>query len=171
MKKPICCCVLLAFLVGCTPRYILKGTYQETPYTIPLAKTSNDLWLEIIEFLAQEKISPKFIKKKKHLIVTDTTMFRDKYTVENNLGRLEDSTKYVVLPVVKNSNYLKNAYAYWTIKIQTRHQKTAIVLELSKVTANYSTDDGPQKLIGNKVSTGVFEKKMQDFLQSKGLLQ
>jgi len=170
MKKLFCLFLVALILASCAPRYALKGTYQETPYAIPLTKTTNDLWLEIMEFLSQEKIAPKFIKKKKSLIVTDTVSFHEKFTVENTLGKLEDSTKYIVLPVLKNSAYLKSAYAHWTIKIQKHKGKTAIVIELSKVMANYNIDNGSQKLVGNKVSTGEFEKKFQSYLQSKGLL-
>lgn len=166
MKNTICFSTLLLLLVGCAPRYALKGTYRETPYVIPTTKSTEETWLQVLDFLVQEKITPQLVKKKKSLIVTDIVPLKDFSTMEDSRGKLLDSTQYIVLPEIKKAGmYLKSASAHWTIKVHSHKNKTAVVVELSKVTATYDSNEDITKLIGDKVSTGAFERKMQAFLQ------
>ncbi|MES2680359.1 MAG: hypothetical protein V4635_10760 [Bacteroidota bacterium] len=118
-----------------------------------------------MDFLVQEKITPQFLKKKKSLVVTDYMSFKDSYTVEDAKGALVDSTKYIVLPEMANgAEPLVSATGYWTIKVHSHRNKTAVTIDLSKVTAVYDSKEKTTKLIGKQVSTGQFEKKLQAFL-------
>ncbi len=166
MKHLISLSTLVLIFSSCAPRYSLKGTYREHPYAIPTTKSTDDTWLQVLDFLVQEKITPQTIKKKKALIITDHVSFKDHYTIEDAQGRLMDSTQYVVLPQLKNGTEpLINAKGYWTIKVHSHKNKTAVLIELSKVTAVYDSNEKTTKLIGNKVSTGAFEKRLEAFIK------
>lgn len=165
--KNIVCLLLIGLIFGsCAQRYTLKGTYREAPYAIPAKKDPYLAWLQVQDFMSQEKIIPRFLKKKKYLIITEPQSFKDDYTNENTEGTLVDSTKYVVLPIVKNNAPLISATAHWIVKVSTHKKKATVLIELSKVVALYDTKGETTKLIGNKVSTGVFEKKMEAYILS-----
>lgn len=163
MKNSICLSVITLLFIGCAQRYTLKGTYRESPYAIPTNKPADTVWVQLMDFMARERITPSMVKKKKYLIITDTYSFKELHTLEDANGKPADSTKYLVLPKLDKMSLI-NATAYWTIKIQTRNHKTAVLIELSKVTATYDSKNGTTKLVGNKVSTDRFEKKLQAFL-------
>ncbi|HOZ87698.1 MAG TPA: hypothetical protein PL029_08070 [Bacteroidia bacterium] len=165
MKLLISLCTLVLIFSSCAQRFTLKGSYRDHPYPIPTTKSTEETWLQVMDFLVQEKLTPQLLKKKKSLVVTDYMSFKDTYTVEDAKGALVDSTKYVVLPEMKNgAEPLITATGYWTIKVHSHKNKTAVTIDLSKVTAVYDSKEKTTKLIGNKVSTGQFEKKLQAFL-------
>jgi hypothetical protein len=165
MKHVLFLSITALLMAGCAKRYTLKGNYREIPYAIPVKQPADTVWAQLMAFMNQEHIVPSIVKKKKHLIITDTYSFKDVHTQEDPNGKLEDSTKFVVLPKLQNNMSLVGATAYWTIRIQERKAKTAVLIELSKVTATYESKDGnTTKLVGNNVSTDRFEKKLQDFL-------
>jgi hypothetical protein len=165
MKHVLLLSITALLMAGCAKRYTLKGNYREIPYAIAVKQPADTVWAQLMAFMNQEHIVPSIMKKKKHLIITDTYSFKDVHTQEDPNGKLEDSTKFVVLPKLQNNMSLVGATAYWTIRIQERKAKTAVLIELSKVTATYESKDGnTTKLVGNNVSTDRFEKKLQDFL-------
>lgn len=172
MNKLILFTALTAVLLlsaSCAKRFSLAGHYQETPYAIPTTESTNDTWLHTIDFITQRGITPKIIKKNKSLMITDTISFKNYYTTEVS-GKLLDSTQYVVLPYMNDKALkLSNITAYWTIRIHSRRNKSAVLIELSKITATYNHRDKekPLILIGNHVSTGRFEGELAAYLKEK----
>lgn len=164
MKHLVYLSAITLLVAGCAPRYALKGKYRESPYAIPTKAPADSTWNQLMDFMALENITPRLVKKKKYMIISDTYSFKTSNTSEDAGGNLIDSTKYVVLPKFEKDMALINATAYWTIRIQERKNKTAVLIQLSKVTATYESKNGVTKLIGNNVSTDRFEKKLRDFL-------
>ena len=165
MKKLICLCTIVLIFTGCAQRFALKGHYRESPYAIPVKQPADTAWLRILDFIAEQNIKPRFLKKKKYLVLTEVLSFKDTYTMEDPDGKPLDLGGYVVLPKLKDNTSLMTATAYWTIKIHTKHEKSTVLIELSKVTATYDSKKEVIKLVGNHVSTGQFEKKLEAYLQ------
>ncbi len=172
MNKLILFGSLIALLLtfsSCAKRFSLAGHYQETPYAIPTTESTNDTWLRTLDFLTQRSITPRILKKEKSLLITDTLSFKDTYTIEVN-GKLLDSAKYVVLPYMNDKEFkVATITAYWTVRIHSRKNKLAVLIELSKITATYKhrDKDKPLILVGNHVSTGKFEEQLAMYLREK----
>src|SRR6218665_1295577 len=149
MKQLLALGIITLLFAACAQRYALKGTYRETPYAIKTVMPADTIWRQLMDFMVKENMTPKLMKKKKYLIISDTYSFKSTHTSEDAGGKLIDTTKYVVLPKFEKDMALVNATAYWTIRIQERKSKTAVLIELSKVTATYENKNGLTKLVGN----------------------
>src|SRR5688572_6539829 len=141
MKHILRLSLITLLFTGCAQRYALKGSYRESPYAIPTKAPVDTVWYQLMDFMVKENITPRFVKKKKYLIISDSYSFKTAHTSEDANGKLIDSTKYVVLPKFEKDMSLINATAYWTIRIQERQAKTAVLIELSKVIATYESKD------------------------------
>lgn len=174
MKKLLVSLILFCCFCSCeAPKMILKGNYQETPYSVETSKSLEEVWSNIIDLFSTHGISIKIIDKSSGLITSDHTSFLNNYTYEDEYGKPINPNAYVVIYKLKNGfgtplppDYIEGD---WNIRIKNIDGKTIINVNLVNLRSTFTTQAsryGPSSIINIPVkSTGVFEKVIAESIR------
>ena len=166
--------VLLLF-VSCSNKVVpLKGTYPDKPYQFAIASSKKQVWNKLIDLLTAEGLAIKTIDENSGLITTDPTSFLNSYSFENEDGSLTNPAARVVCSKVRGPLTFPPSLkpvavaGQWTLRVKEEADKTIVAARLAnafgKVEIQY-TDNTKETFALTVVSTGAFEKKIEEALQ------
>lgn len=96
--------LLASVILGsCSPTkvYKVKGDYPETPIKIHSSKSFDEVWENLVDLFAQKGLAIRTIDKNSGLIVSEKS--RLPVTVEDDKGKLKDSTAFIVVPKYRDA--------------------------------------------------------------------
>lgn len=179
MKSKTLLFVLLlpVVLSSCSSMIKLVGNYPSPNQYGETKLSYDDAWSKVIDYFAVCGIPITTIDKSSGLIVASKMSFVNVYTREDNRGNLIDSSAYVVIPTVRGGfgNILEpNALISgrwemvgdWNLRLKNEGDKTSINVNLLNLNCFYGNSGFMSTKIPIK-STGVFEKKMIEYLKIK----
>lgn len=170
--------VSMVFIVSCAVKPIaLKGNYSKEPHTIFSVNSFENVWDKLIDLFAQVGIGIKLIDKSSGLIVANSTTVGVTYEDKNE--NLADPTAWIVSskiyePGAKKYFYPKTASVEWNVRIKKADGGgTNINVNITAINSQTSvTQVGPivavptvSLMSTQSYSTGVFEKKLSDYLK------
>lgn len=143
-------------------------------YTFTTAKPFEEVWSNIIDYVASKGVSIKNLDKASGIIITDDYSLINSYTYEDKKGALIDTNAYVVINRIKGAfgatlrpEFVTGNY---NIRVKSLDQKTSITVNLVNLKGAVTVDKnmygggGYLKYYAIK-STNVFEKQLSENLQ------
>lgn len=94
--------LIVILISSCTSSKIIpiQGNYPDQPIEVRSDSDFEVVWSKLVDIFAQRGLSIKIIDKSSGLIISDRTIL--KTTIEDEKGRIQDSTAYIVIPTTKD---------------------------------------------------------------------
>lgn len=164
-------------LTSCGTSYKIIGAYSDGNEFGETSLSYEEVWSKIIDYFAVSGIPITNIDKTSGIIISNNVSFENYYTREDKKGNLVNPNAFVVIPTIKGGfgNILEpNAkltgewemYGDWNVRIKSNGKGGTIInVNLLNLRCFYG---GSGMLGKTKIpikSTGIFEKKMLDYLK------
>jgi len=168
-------CFVLCSCVSIQPIQLMH-TYQETPYSFTVQKSTDEVWSKIIDVFSEKGFTINTIDKSSGLIITTDYSFAGSIAYELPSGLISDSTAFVVastegldfssenriVPNIVNGNF--------NVRIKQEGQGTKVAVNITNLRAKSSAylNTIKQNTEFQAKSTGVFERKLEELIKEKG---
>jgi hypothetical protein len=165
--KPILFCTAL-FLISCSAKVVpLRNQYPVPPMTFKTENKIDQVWSNLIDFIATTGMSIKIIDRGSGLLITEDYSFVKKMTHENQkTKKVNNPDAYLVSNWYKISGgYLAptEVMANWNIRLkEIEGGGTNIAVNITNVRAVNAID---KARVFDVRSTGVFEKMIFDIVK------
>lgn len=162
-------CVIVLSLQGCVTigTVRIKGKYQEGPIRMEVAKSYDETWNKVIDFISDIGLNVKMVDKSSGLVISDPTSFFGQTSIEDKDGKMINPKAYIVTsrtndPNVKNP--IKNTTASYNLRVKEITPGKSVV---SVLLYNINVQGYSDVFIHEGRSTGNFERWVLDNLYIK----
>ncbi len=171
MKKLAFFIIAAVLLSSCAAEIgSLKRDYSKNVSSYQSDMSFEKVWSKAIDFFSDRGISIQTVDKSSGLIVSGNYSFRNSITIESSDGGFFDNDKWVVCacPILPDGNVLPPTVADGNFNLRIKEENGGTRINVNLITREFyesvTTTLGPIRIERKAFSTGVFEKKIAEYI-------
>lgn len=172
MKKLFYLLLLIPFLNSCITAEIgsLKRDYSKNVRSYQSDLPFEKVWSRAIDFFSERGIAIQTVDKSSGLIVSGNYSFTNSVTIESSDGGFFDNEKWIVCacPFLPDGTVVAPNVANGDFNLRIKQEDGKTIINVNLLPREFyqsaNTSFGPVKVDRQAFSTGVFEKKIAEFI-------